>query len=73
MTLKEIKKDVVEIYYTLTLPNAKTKDSGHYACSITDITSNESQTKELNITVYGTNYKLEYTVLCMDTVYCTDN
>ncbi|KAM9435321.1 platelet-derived growth factor receptor alpha isoform 1-T4 [Clarias gariepinus] len=56
MTLKEIKKDVVEIYYTLTLPNAKTKDSGHYACSITDITSNESQTKELNITVYETGF-----------------
>ncbi|KAG7316741.1 hypothetical protein KOW79_020282 [Hemibagrus wyckioides] len=50
-TLKENKKDQ-EIYYTLTVPDARTKDSGNYACSITDIMSNESQTKELTITVY---------------------
>lgn len=54
-TLKENKKDQ-EIYYTLTVPDARTKDSGNYACSITDIMSNESQTKELTITVYGTDY-----------------
>ncbi|KAB5539700.1 hypothetical protein PHYPO_G00092030 [Pangasianodon hypophthalmus] len=51
MTLKENKKDQ-EIYYTLTVSDARTKDSGNYACSITDIMSNESQTKELTITVY---------------------
>ncbi|KAJ3600139.1 hypothetical protein NHX12_034089 [Muraenolepis orangiensis] len=42
-----------EIYYTLTIPRASTKDSGLYACSITDIASNQSQTKELLITVYA--------------------
>ncbi|KAF4070920.1 hypothetical protein AMELA_G00279030 [Ameiurus melas] len=50
-TLKENKKDQ-EIYYTLTVPDARTKDSGTYACSISDIMSNESQIKELTITVY---------------------
>lgn len=57
MSLKENKKDQ-EIYYTLTVSDARTKDSGNYACSITDIMSNEGQTKELTITVYGTNDKL---------------
>lgn len=57
MTLKENKRDQ-EIYYTLTVSEARIKDSGNYACSITDIMSNESQTKELTITVYGTDYKL---------------
>lgn len=42
-----------EIYYTLTIPRASTKDSGLYTCSITDIASNQSQTKELLITVYA--------------------
>ncbi|KAI5090427.1 platelet-derived growth factor receptor alpha [Silurus meridionalis] len=50
-TLKENKKDQ-EIYYTLTVSDARTKDSGNYACSITDIMSNESQTKEISIIVY---------------------
>lgn len=36
------------------MPDARTKDSGTYACSISDIMSNESQIKELTITVYGT-------------------
>lgn len=63
MTLKENKKDQ-EIYYTLTVPDARTKDSGNYACSVTDVMSNESQTKELTITVYGTDYLLFCTVLC---------
>ncbi|MCJ8743547.1 hypothetical protein PDJAM_G00095280 [Pangasius djambal] len=55
MTLKENKKDQ-EIYYTLTVSDARAKDSGNYACSITDIMSNESQTKELTITVYETEF-----------------
>ncbi|KAL1022590.1 hypothetical protein UPYG_G00029630 [Umbra pygmaea] len=41
-----------EIQYTLTIPYASAKDSGIYACSITDVMNNESQTKELTITVY---------------------
>lgn len=56
--LKENKRDQ-EIYYTMTVSDARTKDSGNYACSITDIMSNESQTKELTITVYGKDYKLK--------------
>ncbi|XP_027001962.2 platelet-derived growth factor receptor alpha isoform X1 [Tachysurus fulvidraco] len=55
MSLKENKKDQ-EIYYTLTVPDARTKDSGNYACSVTDVMSNESQTKELTITVYETEF-----------------
>ncbi|XP_057209767.1 platelet-derived growth factor receptor alpha isoform X2 [Triplophysa rosa] len=50
-TVKENRKDL-EIHYTLTVTNASVKDSGVYACSITDISSNDSQTKELTITVY---------------------
>ncbi|XP_071395167.1 platelet-derived growth factor receptor alpha [Centroberyx affinis] len=41
-----------EILYTLTIPQASAKDSGIYACSITDIIRNESKTKELAVTVY---------------------
>lgn len=52
-SVHENKRDQ-EIQYTLTVPQASAKDSGIYACSITDIISNESQTKELAITVYGT-------------------
>lgn len=51
-TVHENKKDQ-EILYTLTIPQASTKDSGIYSCSITDIMSNESQTKELAIRVFG--------------------
>uniref|UniRef100_A0A8C1IHP6 Platelet-derived growth factor receptor alpha n=1 Tax=Cyprinus carpio TaxID=7962 RepID=A0A8C1IHP6_CYPCA len=60
LTVKENKRDL-EIHYTLTVTNASPKDSGVYACSITDIMSNESQTKQLTITVYGTEitYTLE--------------
>ncbi|KAK9956390.1 hypothetical protein ABG768_014126 [Culter alburnus] len=50
-TVKENKRDL-EIHYTLTVSNASPKDSGVYVCSITDIMSNESQTKHLTITVY---------------------
>uniref|UniRef100_A0AAY5L4G8 Platelet-derived growth factor receptor alpha n=1 Tax=Esox lucius TaxID=8010 RepID=A0AAY5L4G8_ESOLU len=49
--VRENKRDQ-EIEYTLTIPRATAKDSGVYACSITDIISNESQTKELTINVY---------------------
>lgn len=51
-SVHENKRDQ-EIQYTLTVPQASAKDSGIYVCSITDIVSNESQTKELAITVYG--------------------
>ncbi|XP_057697882.1 platelet-derived growth factor receptor alpha [Corythoichthys intestinalis] len=50
-TVHENKRDQ-EILYTLTISQASAKDSGIYACSITDIMSNESQTKQLAITVY---------------------
>lgn len=50
--MQDNKKDQ-EILYTLTIPQASTKDSGIYSCSITDIMSNESQTKQLAINVYG--------------------
>ena len=51
-TVHENKRDQ-EILYTLTIPQATTKDSGIYSCSITDIISNESQTKQLAIRVFG--------------------
>ncbi|KAM7410383.1 hypothetical protein PAMA_001701 [Pampus argenteus] len=54
-TVQENKRDQ-EIVYTLTIPQASAKDSGIYACSITDIISNESQTKELAITVYESEF-----------------
>ncbi|CAB1324126.1 unnamed protein product [Coregonus sp. 'balchen'] len=50
-SVRENKRDQ-EIQYIMTVPQASAKDSGIYACSITDIISNESQTKELAITVY---------------------
>uniref|UniRef100_A0A673XGP0 Platelet-derived growth factor receptor alpha n=1 Tax=Salmo trutta TaxID=8032 RepID=A0A673XGP0_SALTR len=54
-SVSENKRDQ-EIQYIMTVPQASAKDSGIYACSITDIISNESQTKELAITVYGTPF-----------------
>lgn len=51
-TVNENKRDN-EILYTLTIPQASSKDSGIYSCSITDIMSNDSQTKQLMIHVYG--------------------
>uniref|UniRef100_A0A8C8M4E0 Platelet-derived growth factor receptor alpha n=1 Tax=Oncorhynchus tshawytscha TaxID=74940 RepID=A0A8C8M4E0_ONCTS len=50
-SVRENKRDQ-EIQYTLTVPQASAKDSGIYVCSITDIISNENQTKKLAITVY---------------------
>uniref|UniRef100_A0A8C5DXZ9 receptor protein-tyrosine kinase n=1 Tax=Gouania willdenowi TaxID=441366 RepID=A0A8C5DXZ9_GOUWI len=50
-TVHENKRDQ-EILYTLTIPQASTKDSGIYSCSITDIMTNESQTKQLAIQVF---------------------
>lgn len=47
-----------EILYTLTIPRASSKDSGIYSCSITDIMSNDSQTKQLMIHVYGAKVKI---------------
>lgn len=46
-------KRAQEILYTLTIPQASTKDSGIYSCSITDIISNEDQTKEIAVQVFG--------------------
>ncbi|KAK9518941.1 hypothetical protein VZT92_021706 [Zoarces viviparus] len=54
-TVQENKRDQ-EIRYTLTIPQASTKDSGIYSCSITDIISNESQTKELAIRVFASEF-----------------
>ncbi|XP_028300005.1 platelet-derived growth factor receptor alpha isoform X2 [Gouania willdenowi] len=51
-TVHENKRDQ-EILYTLTIPQASTKDSGIYSCSITDIMTNESQTKQLAIQVFA--------------------
>ncbi|XP_041861672.1 platelet-derived growth factor receptor alpha isoform X2 [Melanotaenia boesemani] len=51
-TVRENKKDK-EILYTLTIPQASTKDSGIYSCSITDIMSNENQTKQLAVQVFA--------------------
>ncbi|XP_040896819.1 platelet-derived growth factor receptor alpha [Toxotes jaculatrix] len=54
-TVHENKKDQ-EILYTLMIPHASTKDSGIYSCSITDIMSNESQTRQLAIRVFGSEF-----------------
>lgn len=42
-----------EILYTLTVPQASVKDTGIYSCSITDVVTNKSQTKQIAIHVYG--------------------
>uniref|UniRef100_A0A665TS07 Platelet-derived growth factor receptor alpha n=1 Tax=Echeneis naucrates TaxID=173247 RepID=A0A665TS07_ECHNA len=42
-----------KILYTLTIPQASTKDSGIYTCSITDVITNENQTKHQVISVFG--------------------
>lgn len=52
-TVHENKKDQ-EILYTLTVPQASVKDTGIYSCSITDVVTNMSQTKQIAIRVYGT-------------------
>lgn len=52
-TVHENKEDQ-EILYTLTVPQASVKDTGVYSCSITDIKTNKSQTKQIAIRVYGT-------------------
>ncbi|KAF1386141.1 hypothetical protein PFLUV_G00115080 [Perca fluviatilis] len=49
-------KRAQEILYTLTIPQASTKDSGIYSCSITDVISNEDQTKELAVQVFATAF-----------------
>ncbi|KAG7513222.1 hypothetical protein JOB18_002009 [Solea senegalensis] len=49
-------KRTQEILYTLTIPQATTKDSGIYSCSITDIISNDSQTKEQAIKVFASEF-----------------
>ncbi|XP_037554264.1 platelet-derived growth factor receptor alpha [Nematolebias whitei] len=54
-SFRENKRDQ-EILYTLTIPQASTKDSGIYSCSITDIISNESQTKQLTIQVFDSAF-----------------
>ncbi|XP_056234026.1 platelet-derived growth factor receptor alpha [Seriola aureovittata] len=54
-TVHENKRDQ-EILYTLTIPQASTKDSGIYSCSITDIITNENQTKHLAISVFASEF-----------------
>ncbi|KAI3369000.1 hypothetical protein L3Q82_025972, partial [Scortum barcoo] len=54
-TVHENKRDQ-EILYTLTIPQASTKDSGIYSCSITDIMSNDSQTKQLAVQVFADEF-----------------
>ncbi|XP_072246068.1 platelet-derived growth factor receptor alpha [Leuresthes tenuis] len=54
-TVRDNKKDH-EILYTLTIPQASTKDSGIYSCSITSIMSNESQTKQLAVQVFASEF-----------------
>ncbi|XP_069555354.1 platelet-derived growth factor receptor alpha [Brachyistius frenatus] len=54
-TVHENKRDQ-EILYTLTIPNASTKDSGIYSCSITDIITNETQIKQVAVRVYATKF-----------------
>ncbi|CAG10972.1 unnamed protein product [Tetraodon nigroviridis] len=51
----ENKKDQ-EILYTLTVPQASVKDTGIYSCSITDIVTNKSQTKQIAIRVYASEF-----------------
>ncbi|MED6292932.1 hypothetical protein CHARACLAT_005637 [Characodon lateralis] len=52
ITVLENKKDR-EILYTLTIPQASTKDSGIYSCSITAVASTDTQTKEIAIQVFA--------------------
>lgn len=54
-TVHENKRDQ-KIFYTLTIPHASTKDSGIYSCSITDIMTNESQTKQLAVEVFASEF-----------------
>ncbi|XP_035997377.1 platelet-derived growth factor receptor alpha [Fundulus heteroclitus] len=42
-----------KILYTLTIPQASTKDSGIYSCSITAVASRDTQTKEIAIQVFA--------------------
>ncbi|KAM4738553.1 platelet-derived growth factor receptor alpha [Anableps anableps] len=51
-TVWENKKDG-QILYTLTIPQASTKDSGIYSCSITAVASRDTQTKEIAIQVFA--------------------
>ncbi|TWW57585.1 Platelet-derived growth factor receptor alpha [Takifugu flavidus] len=54
-TVHENKKDQ-EILYTLTVPQASVKDTGIYSCSITDVVTNMSQTKQIAIRVYASEF-----------------
>lgn len=54
-TVKEDKRNQ-KILYTLTIPQASTKDSGLYTCSITDVMSSDSQTKSLTVTVFASEF-----------------
>ncbi|XP_063057400.1 platelet-derived growth factor receptor alpha isoform X2 [Engraulis encrasicolus] len=54
-TVRENRREQT-INYSLQIADVTLKDSGVYACSITDIASNESQTKELTVTVYETPF-----------------
>nr|XP_046248139.1 platelet-derived growth factor receptor alpha [Scatophagus argus] len=54
-TVHENKRDQ-EILYTLTIPQASAKDSGIYSCSITDVITNDRQTKQLAIRVFASEF-----------------
>ncbi|KAM8873655.1 platelet-derived growth factor receptor alpha isoform 2-T2 [Spinachia spinachia] len=45
-----------EIRYTLSIPQASVKDSGIYSCSITDIVSDKTQTKEVAVRVFASEF-----------------
>lgn len=45
-----------EILYTLTIPQATTKDSGLYSCSISDSLGGDCQTQTLTITVFASEF-----------------
>uniref|UniRef100_A0A3P9Q3Y4 receptor protein-tyrosine kinase n=1 Tax=Poecilia reticulata TaxID=8081 RepID=A0A3P9Q3Y4_POERE len=51
-TVRENKNEG-RILYTLTIPQASTKDSGIYSCSITTVESRDTQTKEIAIQVFA--------------------
>ncbi|XP_007550752.1 platelet-derived growth factor receptor alpha [Poecilia formosa] len=51
-TVRENKNEG-RILYTLTIPQASTKDSGIYSCSITAVESRDTQTKEIAIQVFA--------------------
>ncbi|KAL6107560.1 pdgfra [Pungitius sinensis] len=54
-TVRDIPR-LQEIRYNLTIHQVSVKDSGIYSCSITDVVSEESQTKEVAIRVFASEF-----------------